>query len=467
MMKLASWNCKGLGNASKAEAIKDLLKIEPSDILMLQETKIEGGALLDINKTKWKKSAGKAVSSRGSSGGLETLWTEDLFQLKKSHETQQWIFTELSHCTSKLSISLFNLYVPVTYSEKRDCWNSLSAFLEQHNPENIIIAGDFNIFLKTKEKRGGSSSKDPMLAFVEELLHQWDLLDYTPVRGLFTWSNNRSRLDHIAAHLDRFLVQSSIMLNKKIIKTKILPKLTSDHKPIQLLLDDEENLGPLPFHFNHLWIEREGFFNIVKEAWVKPISGSPSFVWEKKLKATKNHISEIKTADGKIRQGFTQVKEATNSHFRKLYSEDPQDNKEETTYFLSNIPHLIKPEDNASLISEATEEEIIKVIWSMESDKAPGPDGFTIHFYKVCWNIIKVDLQKMIKGFMRKAKIGGGTNSTYLALIPKESNPETFTRFRPISICNASYKILAKLLANRIKPLLKRLISSPQGGFVE
>ncbi len=103
----------------------------------------------------------------------------------------------------------------------------------------------------------------------------------------------------------------------------------------------------------------------------------------------------------------------------------------------------------------------------MEFDKAPGPDGFTIHFYKACWNIIKIDLQKMIKGFMRKAKIGGGTNSTYLALIPKDSNPETFARFRPISLCNASYKILAKLLANRIKPLLKTLISSPQGGFVE
>lgn len=68
---------------------------------------------------------------------------------------------------------------------------------------------------------------------------------------------------------------------------------------------------------------------------------------------------------------------------------------------------------------------------------------------------------------MKKAKVGGGTNSTYLALIPKESNPETFAKFRPISLCNASYKILEKLLANRIKPLLNRLISSNQGGFVE
>eukprot|EP00253_Pinus_taeda_P034784 PITA_34784 len=103
----------------------------------------------------------------------------------------------------------------------------------------------------------------------------------------------------------------------------------------------------------------------------------------------------------------------------------------------------------------------------MDAEKALGPDGFTIHFYKACWHLIKADLLKMIGWFMKKAKIGGGTNSTYLALIPKDTNPESFARFRPISLCNASYKILAKLLANWIKPLLKILISSPQGGFVE
>lgn len=88
-------------------------------------------------------------------------------------------------------------------------------------------------------------------------------------------------------------------------------------------------------------------------------------------------------------------------------------------------------------------------------------------FYQSCWEVIKSDLLKMIKGFMIKAKIGGGIKSTFLALIPKETNPETFARFMPISLCNASYKIIAKLLANRLKPLLKKLISSNQGGFVE
>ena len=63
--------------------------------------------------------------------------------------------------------------------------------------------------------------------------------------------------------------------------------------------------------------------------------------------------------------------------------------------------------------------------------------------------------------------MGGCTNSTFLALIPKEVNPSSFDRFRIISMCNASYKILAKLLANRFKLLLGKLISPLQGGFVK
>jgi hypothetical protein len=171
--------------------------------------------------------------------------------------------------------------------------------------------------------------------------------------------------------------------------------------------------------------------------------------------------------EGQVCKGFNQVKAATETHFRNLYREGTQSNEEETVDFLSNIPSLISPKDNAILCRPITEEEIINVIWSMDVDKAPGPDGFTIHFYKTCWHIIKEYLQKMISGFMKKSKVGGGTNSTYLALIPKDSSPDSFARFRPISMCNASYKIMAKILANRIKPLLKILISSPQGGFVE
>ena len=73
----------GLGNPFKADMIKDLLRMVPSDILLLQETKVEEEALLLLSKNKWKFNSGKAVSARGTCGGLATLWCEEKFHLKK------------------------------------------------------------------------------------------------------------------------------------------------------------------------------------------------------------------------------------------------------------------------------------------------------------------------------------------------------------------------------------------------
>ena len=73
----------------------------------------------------------------------------------------------------------------------------------------------------------------------------------------------------------------------------------------------------------------------------------------------------------------------------------------------------------------------------------------------------------MVISFQNKAKVGGCTNSTFLALIPKEVNPSSFDGFRPIPLCNASYKILSKVLASKFQNLLGRLICPLQGGFVK
>ena len=109
----------GLGNSSKAEAVKNLLKMVPSEILLLQETKIDGEAILLIGKNKWNFNAGKSVSARGSSGGIATLWRVENYQLINWYSTQHWNFIELYHCSSKSTYALFNLYVPVSNLEKK------------------------------------------------------------------------------------------------------------------------------------------------------------------------------------------------------------------------------------------------------------------------------------------------------------------------------------------------------------
>jgi hypothetical protein len=103
----------------------------------------------------------------------------------------------------------------------------------------------------------------------------------------------------------------------------------------------------------------------------------------------------------------------------------------------------------------------------MNPDKALGPDGFTTRFFQNRWDIIKSYFTKLIWKSQNCSKIGRGTNSYFLALIPKEKGAVNFGRFRPISLCNTSYKILTKIIANIIKKILPAIIPENQGGFVK
>jgi len=87
---------------------------------------------------------------------------------------------------------------------------------------------------------------------------------------------------------------------------------------------------------------------------------------------------------------------------------------------LSNIPKIIGIEDNEKLTKKVTEEEILGALQQMNPDKALGPDGFSTHFYLVSWHIIKHDLVRMIQYVQKYARVGGRTNYSFLALIPRE-----------------------------------------------
>eukprot|EP00253_Pinus_taeda_P012579 PITA_12579 len=158
------------------------------------------------------------------------------------------------------------------------------------------------------------------------------------------------------------------------------------------------------------------------------------------------------------------IKEAATNHFKNLLTEDKSE--EDYSALLQQIAKEVTQETNSRLVREVEEEEVQKSIWSLHPDKAPGPDGFLISFYREYWQMIKKDLLKMIRWVLRKGKLGGFANSTYLALIPKENRPSTFSRFRPISLCNSAYKIITKILSSRLKPHLPSLISENQGGFL-
>jgi hypothetical protein len=190
------------------------------------------------------------------------------------------------------------------------------------------------------------------------------------------------------------------------------------------------------------------------------------FQRQTKARLWRNKVKEITKEDGTKIDDFHQIQAEAKLHFERLLTEDDTADINIQENLLLNIPSVVNQEDNNKINQEVTEKELHEALFQLHPDKAPGPDGFSAHFYQKCWHIIKRDLLRMIQYVQKSAKLGGNTNSTFLALIPKNLNPSSFSRFRPISLCNVSYKLITKIIANRIKPLLHKLISPNQSGFM-
>jgi len=113
------------------------------------------------------------------------------------------------------------------------------------------------------------------------------------------------------------------------------------------------------------------------------------------------------------------------------------------------------------------EEEIDQVLPEMPNGKALGPDGFTVEFFKSCWEFVKHDIYRVVEDSRWSTSILKVLNATMITLIPKENESKTPDQYIPIALCDVIYKIISKVIANRLKPLLPTLVSQEQAGFVE
>ncbi|BFG22932.1 hypothetical protein CerSpe_092060 [Prunus speciosa] len=121
---------------------------------------------------------------------------------------------------------------------------------------------------------------------------------------------------------------------------------------------------------------------------------------------------------------------------------------------------------NAMLTALFSDEEIFLVAHQLGSLKALGPDGFPGLFYHKFWQIVKGNIVGAAEKFRTGISHLRDLSKTHIALIPKVAAPECTANFRPISLCNNSYKILSKIMANRLKVILPNLIYEHHTTFV-
>lgn len=129
--------------------------------------------------------------------------------------------------------------------------------------------------------------------------------------------------------------------------------------------------------------------------------------------------------------------------------------------------NTVTEEQNVQLMESISNEEVKDAVFSMHAEKAPGYDGLNPAFYQTYWSVVEEDVVGFCKHFFATGELQPEFNRTLVCLILKVKKPKQMSELRPISLCNVLFRILSKVLANRVKTCLPRLISANQSAFIE
>nr|GEY59785.1 nucleotide-binding alpha-beta plait domain-containing protein [Tanacetum cinerariifolium] len=294
--------------------------------------------------------------------------------------------------------------------EKRMLWDYLSYVSNQWDGK-IVMMGDFNE-VRYKSDRFGSNFNTHDAEIFNSFIYNAGLEEVPLGGSAYTWCHKSATK---MSKLDRFLVSENLLIMRLNITAITLERYISDHRPI-LLREAMFDYGPIPFLFYRYWLEVDGFNKLVRDSWsVAPVN---------KRNAIRNFICKLKFLKERIRS----------------WKEDPE--------------------------RKITKKEVERTVWDCGVDKSPGPDGFSFNFYRHFWTTIEQDVFEAVDYFFMHGDMPNGCNSNFIALIPKILDANMVKEFHPISLIGSLYKIIAKILANRLVGVLDDLVNEVQSAFV-
>ncbi|GKV11959.1 hypothetical protein SLEP1_g23168 [Rubroshorea leprosula] len=255
--------------------------------------------------------------------------------------------------------------------------------------------------------------------------------------------------------------------------TKVDSKINEAEKEIALLDEkgEKDQLSAIDIEkrrkcfielWKHLKIKDSMWQQKSRMAWLKEGDANTKFFHRcVKGRWRRNEINSIQIND-KQHTVVAEIKEEVAKYFEELFTgEQWKRPKLEGIDFKQ-----ISSTDSELLMAEFSEDEIKEAVWDCDSSKSPGPDGFNFRFVKAMWEDIKADVVGFVQEFHRNGKLVRGSNASFIVLIPKVDNPQKIEEYRPISLIGVMYKIITKLLDNRLRKVLPKIIGEQQMAFI-
>ena len=182
------------------------------------------------------------------------------------------------------------------------------------------------------------------------------------------------------------------------------------------------------------------------------------------IRRQSNRIESLQNKEGHWFTDEPSIKVMVRDFFQNLYTDELSSY---SPYILpaDSFPTL-SSDDMVALSTPYSGEEVKKAMFAMSGTKAPGPDGFQALFFQKHWDLAGDQVIQLAHNILHGSEFPEGLNETFLVLIPKVDNPQCVTQLRPIGLCNVVYKAISKVLVNRLKPVMTKLIAPTQSSFV-
>ncbi|CAM6082561.1 unnamed protein product [Calypogeia fissa] len=332
--------------------------------------------------------------------------------------------------------------------------------LSDHDPVILKIALEsdqsnpparprYNTFFKAKAAILKSADQ------IARLKQAWEDKDTTTTCPHRIWDSACKRLRHTYISLQNAPktdeeYSRSLCNDLRELKSELLDQFTQE--ALEEFLSKEQELRD---------IEEEKALHIRQLSRIRWLGqgDEPSRFFFRTLQAKQQRetMKELLLDNGTLITDPTLILEEVTRQCHSLYSPDTCSEQESILQavarrkLLSGVRHQLTPAERRFLEEPPSASEVKEVLDMLPNDKAPGMDGLTAEVFRACWDFMHMDLLLMVLDFWHTSSISHTIKEGILKLIPKKADKWRFKDWRPLTMLTTIYKLIAKLLALRLK----------------
>ena len=362
-------------------------------------------------------------------------------------------------------VSVLTIYSPCEIQNKRLLWDQVKQLKQSLLGDLWCILGDFNSIRDLHERFGICQRGSGPLKDLSNIQQSRILKGLGPQQsgwGGYVLKEKIKTLKQVLKKWNKDHFGDTFKRVKRIEEE--LNKLEEETSHRQLSIQEGMRLRQLQ---EALWTAAQAYESLLRQKtrvrWLKQGDCNSRYFHLMMNATRRNNYLKGVMVDGNWVHEPALVKEEVKSFFSNRYQEsDYQRPTLEGICFQKLNQH-----QNDRLTACFQEEEVKNAIWDCGSDKCPGPDGLNFRFIKNFWQLLKPDILRFLDEFYVHGVFPKGGNASFIALIPKVADPQILNDYRPISLIGCMYKIVAKVLANRMKKVMTTIVDETQSAFIE